>query len=336
MGRMGKILAGVVLAALVSVAFGGAMVAAQSRPPLRGDLVDIGGRRLHIICEGPKGAGPTVVFEAGAFGFSADWGVVQERVAAQGLHACSYDRAGLGLSDPALGPHDGLAAAKDLEALLKAAGEDGPILLVGHSMAGSYMPIFAARNRDRIVGLVFVDASPPEAMDLPQVRRFVGHFITASQWASLGAQIGLYQPLAGTGLGDKIGLTPAASAEKRRAFASPRHNRAAAAEVQLWPQTAAEAKAAGPLDPNWPVAVITAGAKDAGGRAGWKDIQAAPARHAHLGYVDHVAGAGHNSLLGQKYADAVVRGVLFVRDAAANPNGPLPKSPNGLKSAAIG
>jgi pimeloyl-ACP methyl ester carboxylesterase len=269
-----------------------------------------------------------VLFEAGAFGFSADWGVVQDRVTAQGLHSCSYDRAGLGLSDPALGPHDGLAAAKDLEALLKAAGEDGPLLLVGHSMAGSYMPIFAARNRERIIGLVFVDASPPEALDLPQVRAFVGRFITVSQWASIGAQIGLYQPLAGTGLGDKIGLTPAASAEKRRAFASPRHNRAAAAEVKLWPQTAAEAKAAGPLDPDWPVAVITAGAKDASGRAGWKDIQASPARHAHLGYVDHVAGAGHNTLLGQKYANAVVRGVLFVRDAAANPDGPLPKSPD--------
>jgi hypothetical protein len=49
-----------------------------------------------------------------------------------------------------------------------------------------------------------------------------------------------------------------------------------------------------------------------------------------------VAGAGHNSLLGQKYADAVVRGVLFVRDAAANTDGPALKSPNGLKSAAIG
>ena len=101
---------------------------------------------MHLICEGPKGAGPTVLFEAGAFGFSADWGVVQEQLAAQGLRACAYDRAGMGLSDPGPQPRDGLAVVGDLERLLAAAHEKGPFILVGHSMAGLYLRLFANRN----------------------------------------------------------------------------------------------------------------------------------------------------------------------------------------------
>ncbi len=314
MRRILKILAGVTLAVLAYIAAGGALVAAASIQSHRGQLVDIGGRRMRIVCEGPKTEAPTVLFEAGAFGFSADWGVVQDRVTALGLHSCAYDRAGLGLSDPGPAPRDGLSATHDLEALLKAAGEDGPLILVGHSMAGTYMPLFAGRNRDRIRGLVFVDATPPEAMEQPSMRDFVGHFTRASTLASWGARAGLYQPLAGTWFGDKIGLTPAASAEKRRAFASPTHNRWAAAEVALWLKTADEARAVGPLDPNWPVAVVTAG--PAGPRAGWKEMQAAPARRAIHGYVDNVESAGHATLLGVKHADAVVRAVEFVRKAA--------------------
>ncbi|HEY2662382.1 MAG TPA: alpha/beta hydrolase [Caulobacteraceae bacterium] len=313
MRRIPKILAGTTLAILAYIAIGGAMVAAASFQSHRGRMVDIGGRRMHLVCQGARSDAPTVLFEAGAFGFSADWGVVQDRVTALGLHTCSYDRAGLGLSDPGPTPRDGLSATRDLEALLKAADEDGPYILVGHSMAGTYIPLFANRNRDKIRGLVFVDATPPEAIEQPAVREFVGHFTRASRLASFGARLGLYQPLAGTWFGDKIGLTPAASAEKRRAFASPTHNRWAAAEVALWLKTADEARAAGPLDPNWPVAVVTAG--PAGARPGWKEMQAAPARRAVHGYVDNVESAGHATLLGVKHADSVVRGVEFVLKA---------------------
>jgi pimeloyl-ACP methyl ester carboxylesterase len=281
---------------------------------MRGELVDIGGRRLHLIRQGAEGAVATVLFEAGAFGFSADWGVVQDKVAARGLHAVSYDRAGLGLSDPGPEPRDGLAVMSDLEALLKAAGESGPFVLVGHSMAGLYLRLFANRNPQRVLGLVLVDAATPESADTPAVRKFVVGFHRASQLASLGAQAGLYAPLAGTWFGDKIGLTPQASAEKRRAFASPRHNRWAAAEVGQWLRTAEEAKATGPLDPDWPVAVVTAGPGDP--HAGWRAAQAEPARRSRHGYEDHREDAGHATLLGTRHADAVVRAIDHVLAAA--------------------
>ena len=90
MRLVSKIIAGITLAVLAYIAVGGMFVAAASPLTMRGELVDIGaGRRMHLICEGPKGAGPTVLFEAGAFGFSADWGVVQERSVKRGWRTCS-------------------------------------------------------------------------------------------------------------------------------------------------------------------------------------------------------------------------------------------------------
>ena len=307
-----KLLAGLTLAVLAFIAIGGAMAAAAGPLPLRGEMVDIGGGgRMHIICEGPKGAGPTILFEAGAFGLSADWGAVQDKVVAQGMRACSYDRAGMGLSAPGPAPRDGVAVASDLEKLLAAAHEGGPFILVGHSMAGPRIQLFANRNPTKVAGLVYVDAATPEVTDTPAGQTFVKQFARASRLASFGASLGLYGPLAGTWLGDKYGLPPAASAEKRRAFADPRHNRTASAEVDQWQALADQAQASGPLNPAWPVAVITAGRRDPGRQA----LQQAPARQSRAGYVETVEAASHTTLVGLAYSDAVVRGIDYVRDA---------------------
>jgi len=309
-----KTLAAVILALLAYIAIGGVMVAKAGALPMRGEMADIGGgRRMHIICEGPKSAAPTILFEAGAFGFSADWGALQPKVVAQGLHACAYDRAGLGLSDPGPEPRDANAVISDLERLLKAAHEDGPFILVGHSMAGLYLPLFAARNPDKITGLVFVDAATPEISETPSGRQFASAFVRASRLAAFGAKLGLFTPLKGTWLGDKYGLPPTASAEKRQAFASPDHNRWASAEVDQWMASAAEAKAAGPLNPAWPVAVVTAGSR--GGNL--QGLQYAPARASRAGYSENVPQATHQTLVGLAYSDAVLRGIDHVRDAGA-------------------
>ncbi len=314
MRMLANILAGLILAVLVYIALGGAMVAVAKPLPMRGEMIDIGGgRRMHIVCAGPKTSAPTILFEAGAFGFSADWGAAQPKLVAQGLHACAYDRAGLGLSDPGPEPRDANAVVSDLEKLLKAAHEDGPFIVVGHSMAGLYLPLFAARNPDKITGLVFVDAATPEVSETPSGRQFADAFRKASRLAALGARLGLFEPLKGTWLGDKYGLPPEASAEKRRAFASPSHNRWASAEVDTWMVSAAEAKAAGPLNPAWPVAVITAGRH----RADLTSMTYAPARNSRAGYSENVPEATHQSLVGLAYSDAVVRGIDHVRDAAA-------------------
>jgi pimeloyl-ACP methyl ester carboxylesterase len=277
---------------------------------VRGEMIDIGGRRLRLVREGRKGAAPTILLEAGAFGFAADFGALQPRLAAKGLHVLAYDRAGLGLSDAGPKPRDGLAVVSDLEALLGAAGEDGPFVLVGHSMAGLYLRIFAGRHPDKVAGIVLLDAATPEGVEVPQIRKFVGVFAQVSNLGPLGALLGVMPLLSLGPMGDKIGLPPEASAEKRRAFRSARHNYWAALEVGTWVPTAAEAKALPPFDADLPVAVVTAGETDR--LPGYKALQAAPALASRHPFVAHVAGAGHNTLLGPVYADEVVRAVEHV------------------------
>src|SRR5690348_11899720 len=65
-------------------------------PP--GRLVDIGGRKIHMLCSGS--GSPTVILEAGASAFAIDWTLVQAEIARTN-RVCSYDRAGSGFSDPA-------------------------------------------------------------------------------------------------------------------------------------------------------------------------------------------------------------------------------------------
>ncbi|MDB5455865.1 MAG: hydrolase [Caulobacter sp.] len=299
--------------ALVLVAFiaAGGLVSAAGAPQPRGTMLEIEpGRRLRLVCEGAASARPLVWLEAGAFGFAADWGAIQDKLAAAGWRSCAYDRAGMGFSDPGPQPRDGLAIVGDFEKLIAASSEPGPFILVGHSMAGLRLREYAGRNPSKIAGLVLVDASTPESAQNPRMRGFIDAFAAASRWAARGASLGLFKPLVYTSLGDKIGLPPAAKAEKRWAFANGRHNRWSAREVALWPAASDQAAAEPPFDPAWPVAVVTAGAR--AGREQWKDLQAAPALVSRHGLVDHVAGASHTTLLGEAFADHVVRAVNFV------------------------
>ena len=289
-------------------------MAARSAPPPRGDYVDIGGgRRLHIVRAGPPGAQPLVLLEAGSFGFSADWSVVQQRLAERGLRSLAYDRAGLGHSDPGPAPRDGLAIAEDLKALLRALGETRPLIYVGHSMAGLHAHIFTTRDPALIAGLVLLDAVTPAAADQPLGRRIARQYVRLANTAAWAAGAGLLRPL--SPLGDTIGLASEGASHKRWAFGHGAHNRAAADEVVAWAQTVRQALAAGPLDPAWPVAVVTAGPAGIGGAQ--KAMMAQPARASRHGHIANVAGANHATLLGRKHAGAIVEAVEFVQKRLA-------------------
>jgi pimeloyl-ACP methyl ester carboxylesterase len=124
--------------------------------PAPGRLVDIGHRKLHLYCTG-KG-GPTVVLVAGGGAYSIDWALVQPRVA-ESTRVCSYDRAGLGWSDS--GPADETVeqTVADLHAVLNAAGEKAPYVLVGASIGGIYIQAYQRAFADEMVGLVFTNSS---------------------------------------------------------------------------------------------------------------------------------------------------------------------------------
>jgi pimeloyl-ACP methyl ester carboxylesterase len=128
-----------------------------------GRLVDIGGRSLYLDCRGS--GSPTVIFEAGAGGDADGWGVVFPETAAM-TRACVYNRAGLHRSDPApAGERSAAPIADDLAALLMAAGERPPYVLVAHSLGGVYARVFAARPPGDVAGIVLDDAFNPDLFE---------------------------------------------------------------------------------------------------------------------------------------------------------------------------
>jgi pimeloyl-ACP methyl ester carboxylesterase len=125
-------------------------------PPEFEGKVDMGGYELYLHCVGA--GSPTVVLEAGYDDTAETWALVRPEVA-KFTRVCSYDRAGLGRSDPGPEPRDSLQIVKELRALLKNAGVEGPYVLVGHSLGGMYMRLFADRYLEDVVGLVLVDSA---------------------------------------------------------------------------------------------------------------------------------------------------------------------------------
>ena len=123
--------------------------------PAPGRLVDVGGYRLHIQCVGS--GSPTVVLDAGLGGASLDWNLVQSEIGSM-AQVCSYDRAGMGWSDPGPLPRTPDQIAHELHTLLTNAGIAGPYILVGHSLAGKNVRLFASQHPDEVAGMVLVDA----------------------------------------------------------------------------------------------------------------------------------------------------------------------------------
>jgi pimeloyl-ACP methyl ester carboxylesterase len=152
------------LLALASVGGGYQTVheAADARAyPMPGQLIDVGGHRLHLNCTGS--GSPTVVLEPGAGGMSSDLGLVTQAVA-RDTRVCVYDRAGRGWSDePADTPQDATRIATDLHTLLHRGRVPGPYVLAGHSFGGLYTLTFAARYPGEVAGMVLVDSTGPAA-----------------------------------------------------------------------------------------------------------------------------------------------------------------------------
>ena len=127
--------------------------------PAPGQMVDVGGHRLHIYCVGE--GSPTVVMEAGMSGWSTDWVLVQPEIA-KVTRVCTYDRAGYGWSEEGTQPRDSRQVTAELHTLLAKAGIDGEIILVGHSLGGLFVQYYARTYPQEIAGIVLVDSVHPE------------------------------------------------------------------------------------------------------------------------------------------------------------------------------
>jgi pimeloyl-ACP methyl ester carboxylesterase len=141
----------------------------QAESPGQGRLVDVGGRRLYLECQGT--GTPVVLFVAGlGDGGEAAWRAVWGQTA-RSTRACAYDRAGLGRSDPGPTPATYQAAADDLHALLRAGHVPGPYLLVGHSLGGLLARLYARDHPTEVAGVVLLNGTPVNWF--PTVRRLL-------------------------------------------------------------------------------------------------------------------------------------------------------------------
>lgn len=143
--------------------------------------VDATGRRLALKRAGS--GGPTVIFETGLGAESEEWEPVFQAVS-EFTSVCLYDRANRGHSDPAPRPRSALDSAADLHALLAAAGILRPVVLVGHSLGGLIVRLYAYHHPQDVAGLVLVDPMHEDQFDrlgplFPQPA--LGETITSTQ-----------------------------------------------------------------------------------------------------------------------------------------------------------
>ena len=131
--------------------------------PGSGEMVDVGEHRVHLNCLGQ--GSPTVVLDGGWGYTSVEWSGWVQPEEAEHTRVCAYDRAGMGWSEPAPSPLDANRVASDLHTLLQKADEEGPYVLVGHSLAGLYSRIYAKRYPEEVAGMVLVDSTHPDQFE---------------------------------------------------------------------------------------------------------------------------------------------------------------------------
>ena len=138
---------------------------ANNPPP--GDAYIVSGHKMHMYCTGS--GSPTIVLDAEGGADALEWGGVQPELS-KTTRVCAYDRAGQGWSDPLPAPRDADHIAAELHGLLLEAKITGPIVLMGHSIAGMYIRDYATRYPADVAGLIFVDTSTPFQDEDPAVK----------------------------------------------------------------------------------------------------------------------------------------------------------------------
>jgi pimeloyl-ACP methyl ester carboxylesterase len=230
------------------------------QPP--GKLVDVDGRIVHVVDVGT--GTPTVVFESGlGSAGSQAWCLVQPAVAKY-TRTISYDRNGYLWSDPAETTRDSETISRELLETLRAIEAPPPYMLVGHSMGGIHMRVFAHKYPDLVAGLVLVDSSHPDQESvLP--REMV---LEPPAWQLYGfqaiANLGVFRFM------DVLNYSDEQSAEQRQVAFDffPTHAATIAAEIRA--QADNFRQAANTSFGDLPIRIVTAGQH----HPKWHELQA--------------------------------------------------------------
>ncbi len=287
----------------------GAETDKRNLPP-RGNLIDVGGFKMHIHCMGE--GSPTVILETLSGGTSSYWGWVQPEVALT-TRVCVYDRAGRGWSEPDLEPISLARTVRNLHTLLTNAHIDGPYILVGHSIGGIYVRQFAADFSDEVVGLVLVDAAHPAQYDrYPEMRAENESYLRMSTGFPTLARIGIWRVyFAAGGEFDFGDLTEPQKSELKALWSSPDYFVSQRTEVLARSDIFADGQKLGGLG-TLPLIVLTQDhAADS-----WTTMQNELASLSSNSLHRIVAGATHASLaFNETHAHEVSLAILQVWEA---------------------
>ena len=224
-----------------------------------GRLIDVGGHAMHIIVTGT--GTPAVVIIPGLGESSAGWQPIQHGLAS-GTTVCTYDRPGLGWSDPAPSRPTAAGMAHDLRMLLTGAGIPPPFVLVGHSLGGLVARMFISLYPGEVAALALIDSShPQQSWRLPKT--FLEDYL-GGKLATVA--LSYAQPNA---LRVRTGVLPCGEPAGERAVSGFFHGRRAGAKelfafAGICRDTAMATKHLGDL----PLAVITASERDPSLQAG--------------------------------------------------------------------
>ena len=196
--RPGRVL--VLLVTLLTLAAAAAASAAPANAADTGAVLDAGGQRQWISCTGS--GSPTVVISSGLRADHTMWRKVIGPIG-QRTRVCIADRPGLGSSPARRGDRtvDAGRHAAELKAVLDAAGEQGPYVLVGHSYAGLIVRAFAAEHPDDVAGVLLLDAV------WPGIHREMGSGY-ASPWNEGGTKVDIAASSRAARGGPDLGATP--------------------------------------------------------------------------------------------------------------------------------
>ena len=213
--------------------------------PMPGRRFDAGGYKMHIDCMGD--GTPTVILDSGLGDSYVSWRKVQPQIA-KFTRVCSYDRAGIGFSDSGSQPRTSKVIAGELHALLRAAGIAPPYVLVGHSMGGYDVRLYASLYRDEVAGMVLVDASHPdqESRLPPELKDMEGSWRREAEFMEYTMPFGIPRLF---GLCDEDPVPRAAECNWHTAAEG-------LAELKSFPESAAETAATGSLG-DMPLAVLS-------------------------------------------------------------------------------
>ena len=285
---------------------GVATVYDQSKYQPPGRLIDSHDCRLHLQTAGS--GGPTVVLEAGLGGMSSAWGWIQPETA-QFCRVVSYDRGGLGWSGPDSAPKSALLAAQRLHEILLRSDIPPPYVLVGHSMGGLFIRVFADLYPHEVAGMVLLDAvHPDQHLRSAAINTHMSTGFRFLEAIPLLTQIG-YVRLAGIFNVWAEGLPEQQAAEARAFLSTYRHLKTTRDESRAWETICGEVRGL-KKQLKIPLAVVTA-AK--GVLAGHPELQRELAALSADSVHFTVRGADHVTLVTRrKFALCVVAAIRHV------------------------